>query len=595
MTEPEVKVYSHLVTLFNLSNLRENYRKVLCHSTLLPPDGFDAAIFISHENNEDILKLKKLENHSWLRRHKETNLLWIHPLICSVIKNEIVPSDEDCSEFLSKLWIFFDNMYPQDLKLFHQAADLFNNAANGLQDIRGDFSFYAGFCYMVAGNYIKAYLHENKALRIHQKILANNPKALARTYNDSGVMNLHTYDFNKAIENFEQAIKLLSDFTDSESLKNMAYVFSNLSNLYIERENPEKALNLARKAAEIFEKYPPQNLGEKVNALNILNTLAQALKFVKKYDEALIQLKSAVEIMEQIAPEHLQLAILYRNTSDAYALIGNYEKALLLAQKALKIFENNLPPNHNEIISTYSFMAEIYKYLGDNESYNYYLQKFNSILNEGKKNLAMKRLNLALQILNEEATKKNTNNLVKCNRDAAESYQALNQLDDAQKFILDSMKNIDANTDLTEKYLTYLTASQIFAAQKKFDDAIDFAEKSLSAALKLPKEFNTLTTAYFHLGGLYSSIEKHEIALKNFRSAVEAQLQLPMPETSFILLMKRSAARELLALGKFEDAEKIFAESLAEQLKYLPKFHPDVQLTKKFLKFAREKFASSKR
>ena len=31
-----------------------------------------------------------------------------------------------------------------------------------------------------------------------------------------------------------------------------------------ERENPEKALNLARRAAEIFEKYPPQNLGEKI-------------------------------------------------------------------------------------------------------------------------------------------------------------------------------------------------------------------------------------------------------------------------------------------------------------------------------------------
>lgn len=586
LNDLEVKVYRHLVTIFNLYNLGESYRKVLCHATLLPSEGFDAATFIRHEDAENILKLKKIENHSWIRRRKETNVLWIHPLIRSVIKNELVPSDEDCTDFLYTLWNFLDNMYPQELKLFHQAAELFNNAAGELQDTRGNFSFYAGFCYMVAGNYVKAYFHENKALSIHKKFFANNPQALARTYNDAGVAHLHTCDFDKAMEYFEKAIKILSDSADAENLRNLANVFANVSGAYLERENFEKALSFAKKAVEIFEKHKIENLGEKANAHN---TFAQALKSVKKYNESLLQLKTAVEILEKIAPEYLHLAILYRNIADVYALTGNNEKALPFAQKALKIFENNLPSNHSEIMATFGFMADLYKCSGDTEKYNYYSQKFNEILNENKKNSARKRLKLTLQILDAEFVKKDKKNLVKYNRDAAECCQTLNQSANAQKFILDSVKNIDDATDLNEKYFTYFSASQIFAAQKKFKEAIDFAEKSLATALKWPQNLNILTTPYFHLGGLYSTVGKHEAALENFRAAVNAQLQLPLPEISFVLLIKRAAARELLALGKFEDAEKIFAESLAEQLKFLPEFHSDVQLTKKFLKFAREK------
>ena len=48
-------------------------------------------------------------------------------------------------------------------------------------------------------------------------------------------------------------------------------------------------------------------------------------------------------------------------------------------------------------------------------------------------------------------------------------------------------------------------------------------------------------------------------------------------------------------LGKFEEAEKIFAESLAEQLKFVPEFHSEVQLTKKFLNFAKEQSALNKK
>lgn len=45
------KVYEQIKILLNLFQLDDNYRDLLCHTTLLPIDGFDAGIFISSEDN----------------------------------------------------------------------------------------------------------------------------------------------------------------------------------------------------------------------------------------------------------------------------------------------------------------------------------------------------------------------------------------------------------------------------------------------------------------------------------------------------------------------------------------------------------------
>lgn len=367
---------------------------------------------------------------------------------------------------------------------------------------------------MIVGNYTVASLNEDKALRIRKKILPEDSPILARTYNDCGVAALHMYDFNKGLN-------------------------------YLERGNSERGLIFAKKALEIFEKYPPQNLYEKANAHN---TLAQAFKSVKKYAESLKQAKISIDIPEKIAPNNIDVAISYRNIADTYALNGEYEKALTLTKKALQILEEKLPPNHCEISQTYSFISKIYKSLGDTESQDFYSQKFHSILYENQK-----------------------------------------KLDKAQKFILTSIKNILPTTDASDKYLTYFTASKIFTDSEKMDEAINFAEKSLTAAETLQDKFSVLSTLHFHLGELYSKIGKHEISLKNFLAALEIQQNLAEPEISFVLILKKAAGNEFLALKNFAQAEKIFFEVLSEQLKFLPEFHSDVQITKNILNFARNK------
>ena len=120
-SEREAKIYGHLRILFNLFYLDESYREILAHTTLLPVDGFNAAEFLLSENTAKKKQLKRIEGHGWIRRRQENNVLWIHPLIRRIIKDEIKPKNADCEDFLLTLWNRLDEKYPPDIELFKQA------------------------------------------------------------------------------------------------------------------------------------------------------------------------------------------------------------------------------------------------------------------------------------------------------------------------------------------------------------------------------------------------------------------------------------------------------------------------------------------
>ena len=113
--------------------------------------------------------------------------MWIHPLIRSVFKNELKPTNADCEQFLSNLWQRLDDRYPQDKKLFKQAAKLFENAAKNLGDKTGDHYFHAGFCHLIGDNFFVALTMEEKAISFREAAHDKDALLLVRNYNDTRV------------------------------------------------------------------------------------------------------------------------------------------------------------------------------------------------------------------------------------------------------------------------------------------------------------------------------------------------------------------------------------------------------------------------
>lgn len=103
------RISGHLKALFQVANLNEVQKRVMCHASLLPEGGLDASLFWTCEPEEEQDALETLEAHSWLRR--SDRLLRIHPLVKEVVIEVLQPSEDICAPFLDKLWSkteFFD-------------------------------------------------------------------------------------------------------------------------------------------------------------------------------------------------------------------------------------------------------------------------------------------------------------------------------------------------------------------------------------------------------------------------------------------------------------------------------------------------------
>ena len=626
MTNREAKIYGHLQTLFDIYKLGEDYRQVICHVTLLPIDGFNAATFVTNEDDNKKIQLKNLETHSWIRRRKEDNLLTIHPLIRSVFKNELRPTDDDCSDFLKNIWNVIDNCYPPDFELFNQASELFERATNDLQDLRGDFAFYAGFCFLIMGKISSAARYEDKAVKIREVALADNPRELARTYNDAGVAALShenfqmsadamlssdgvfstvSDDLNKAIDYMNKARKILETLPDIEDLQNLANVCASLAMSYSNREDFDKALPLAQKAVEIFTRYPPENLYEKAHAHQ---ALGQVLLYKKRYAESLEQVKMDATIKEQLIPmAHPELAKTYRELGESYAFADDFVNAETYAKKSLDMLIKIYGENHPDILLCCKLLCSIYLKANRMEDAKRITIKHNEIYLSIHENIWTSKLNRALRLIEaaEEPVDENIlkhnptvaemlqieklRELVKHNRDAAEACRQLKDYDSAVKFINVAIEKISDAITPVEQSMTFFIAAQIFFGQEKFSEALPLAIKALEIMENsAPNNFDKISEQLINLGNIYTKLSDHSSALKSFNRVIEVQGKNPNPENAVIELATRSAAESLMRLGNFDKVVKILDELLTKQRTFLNEENPRIDAVKNLLRLANE-------
>lgn len=621
LIEREAKIYEHLRTLFNICRLGEEYRQVLCHVTLLPLDGFNAVVFISNEDDDKKIQLKNLESHSWIRRHKENNLLYIHPMIRAVFKKELCFNDSDCAEFLKRIWNIVDNSYPGDLELFRQAGELFERATNDLPDLRGDFAFYAGFCFIAVGKFSAAVRYEDKAIKIRKVVLADKPRELARNYNDAGIAALSSEnfgiyadsglaanegisalsgDFDKGMGYLNESLKILETLPEVEDKQNLANVCSNMAMVLCNREDFDKAWLFAQRAVELLAEYPNQNLYERAHAYQ---ALGQILMLKKHYAESLIPKKTAAALLEKVfTKEHPLLASAYRELAEAYDFNEDFVAAEAYIVKAIDMLEKIFPDNHPDLLAVYRTAAAVFADSGQAEKSKFYAEKSRDIFLSVQANIWTNKLSYAERMIEAASEPVDQNilrhnptcaaelmasqerDLIKYNRDAAEACLHLKDYEAANKFLFASMKKISASTELKEVSRTSFLAAQILYDEGKFSDALLPALKGLNAMISIkPSPFEELSEQFIQLGNIYSKLEEHEEALKNFKRAAELHGLNPNPENARAELAMRAGGEELMHLKRFDEAAELFTEILARQRTFLHENHPRIIAVKKLL------------
>ena len=572
LNEREAKLYGHLRTLFNLFRL-EDYRDILCDLTLLPIEGFDAAEFLLSESSSKKKRLKRLEGNGWARRRAEDNLLRIHPLIRSVFKNELKPTNVDCKDFLSKLWSRLDDRYPPDKKLFRSAAEFFERAAKDFGDVTGEHNFHAGYCCIIGEKFVQAALFEDAAVKLREKFLDKNDLQLARTYNDAGTAAFFLQDYDKGMDYLAKALKVLE--TNAPDDPNAANIFANAGNAHMMLGDYEKGVELTGRAVEIFSRVPPKNPHERANAYRVFG---MALMWCKRYDEAMENFFAAEKIFHELAPEgSVDLALICMDIGEVYSVKNEPETALNYLLKALALQEKFLPKNHNDKMFSYHLLGETYRLAGNEVESKKFFDMEADALRAKNEQSSRDLLKTTLDFIDMHADKMSSDELISRYRTVADSYCKLGELDNSEKYIALALEKISYAAPL-EVALTYFSAADIHAAKKNLPEALEFARKSAAVVENSsPNNFGFLSTNYLHLANLYNSAGNFEEALDFFKRAEKFQLKCVHPDFDMIRWIHHSCGTALKNLKRFDEAEKTFENLLAEWSAIVYDSHPTIR------------------
>ena len=176
----------------------------------------------------------------------------------------------------------------------------------------------------------------------------------------------------------------------------LATLANNLSSIYKDLGQLDRALEFQLKAVEIREQVLDKNHPDIAQSYNNLSMIYRDLGQLERALE--IQLK-ALEIREQVLDKnHPDLASSYNNLSMIYQDLGQLERALEFQLKDVEISEQVLDKNHPSLATSYNNLSLIYKDLGQLERARAYGQKAVSIMASlfphGHPNLEVMRKNL---------------------------------------------------------------------------------------------------------------------------------------------------------------------------------------------------------
>ena len=368
--------------------------------------------------------------------------------------------------------------------------------------------------------------------------IKDNTLEKALLYHKIGIIQKNNFEFQKAIETHQKALKIRINLNDTASFSKS---YEAIGVTYSEMGVPEKALLFLKKAYKI-KKLAKLKKSAGISLYNIGNVyLNQAI-----YDSAFFNFSTSLLCFEETNFEQGKATCL-NSLGVIYELWEQYDSALTYYQNALDI-EIKLN-NYNGMINAYNNIGNVYALSGINQqALRYYKQAL----------LCSEKMGNPNEISN---TLKNIGLIYtfRANYDKANSY-----LKQASK-LLSTINKKESKVNI----LHALGYSYTF--QKKCDSAIYFLTKSLKLAEEInyvdmiSKNHNMLTQAYLCVGNNkkafthYKQQEKINEKLNTQLNNLKIQLIAEKEQKMIEILKLQNQKKELL----IEKQNNIIAISIA--------------------------------
>ena len=397
----QLHIYQRLRGVFQVAKIPPTEQQLLRLATLLPDAGMEVRLFRKALSAELLRVFPGLGRRGWLSADHQ--MLTIHPVVRLVCRTELTPTDEDCGEFLDRLWAQYDQTqyqsarYTQMAELFtiahdrlgkhhgrwlncagillnelsqaQKLLDLYQSRLPALENVLPALSAelattynYYGIALGEMGQYDAAMTYSQKALTIRQAVLPEDDADLARSYNNVGAAYGFLGKHQQALEYKQRALGIFRKVLPPEH-PDLATSYIHVGGTYGDLGDHRKALEYHKKALAIREKVlPPEHphLAGSYNAVgNTYGELGDHRKALEYHKKALAIYKSA------LPPEHPDLATAYAHVGITHRALGDHRKALEYSLKDLAICEKVLPPEHPDLATSYNNVGTTYGDLGD--------------------------------------------------------------------------------------------------------------------------------------------------------------------------------------------------------------------------------------
>jgi tetratricopeptide (TPR) repeat protein len=197
---------------------------------------------------------------------------------------------------------------------------------------------------LAAGNYSQAAGEFEKSLTL---VSGADDRDARKSMSQAGMAlaykKLHRYD--DAADHYRQAVELCQR-SARERPRELAIVLDNFGNLYDEQGKLAEGEPLHRQALGVFEKVLP---ADDPHLITCRANLAAGLDSLGRYDEAAPLYEQSLQAVQDKPERREMYATLLDNYGGMLARQGKLDESLAKRQKALKMFEEALGPNHPEV------------------------------------------------------------------------------------------------------------------------------------------------------------------------------------------------------------------------------------------------------
>ncbi|CAF2742817.1 unnamed protein product [Rotaria sp. Silwood2] len=165
-----------------------------------------------------------------------------------------------------------------------------------------------------------------------------------------GKVCLRCDEADKSLEHFEQALHIRQNLL-GEDHADVGECYNWIGGLHwYVREDYDQALSNLKKAVEIQEAALPS---DSLSLAMTYHNIATTYHYLEQYDLSLEFYSKALKIRQKVLPSnHSQIASTCNNLGTLYESKGNYSKALEYYEKSIDIKRKILPPTHDDVMMT---------------------------------------------------------------------------------------------------------------------------------------------------------------------------------------------------------------------------------------------------